>query len=84
MPRMTDTQERERERVENTLASLGATRIEIQMARVRVEQAIVRFPITRSLLEPVLGYLDAWEGQVERAGRIVREIWDGGNDRRWE
>ncbi len=84
MPRMTDTQERERERVENTLASLGATRIEIQMARVRVEQAIVRFPITRALLEPVLGYLIAWERQVERAGRIVREIWDGGNDRRWE
>ncbi len=84
MSRMSKASEAERERVENTLTALGATRIEIQMARVRVKQAIVRFPITRALLEPVLDYLNAWERQVERAGKVVREIWDGGNDRRWK
>ncbi len=83
MTRMSDGAEKRRERVETALGALGTMRIEIRLARVRVEQAIDRWPATRYLLGPIGVYLVRWETHISRTMDLFRDLWLAGNSNGW-
>jgi hypothetical protein len=83
MTRMTDEAERRREAVENALASLAVMRVEIRLARVRVEQAIERWPAVCYLLRPVAVYLVRWEQAIGKISDLLRQDWQAGNKNGW-
>jgi hypothetical protein len=83
MTRMTDEAERRREAVENALASLAVMRVEIRLARVRVEQAVERWPAAHYLLRPVAVYLARWEQAIGKISDLLRQHWLAGNKNGW-
>lgn len=84
MTRMSDRREAAREELETMLTGLGTTRAEIKIARVRVRQAIERFPALRPLLGPVYWFLAEWEGRLGRALYIFQQYWVAHEAQDWQ
>jgi hypothetical protein len=74
MTRMTVSQERRRELVENALASLGPVVIWQQQLDLRISQAIQRDPTLRGLLEPALELTGRIASDVDTASKQLGEI----------
>ncbi len=83
MTRMDDAQEHARLKVENAQAEMAAMKVELQLARMRVEQARVRYPVTGWLLGPVSAYLESWDARIGRTLDALAQVWTSGNHCGW-
>ena len=81
-PRMTDSQENNRERVENIQTTLGVMRVQLGMISERVSQAR-RISGLQWLLEPVETRLCDWEDKIIGIQHELRRIWEEGNQSGW-
>jgi len=71
------------ERVENPLALLGAILVLLEHDALRINQAIHRTGFD-DLLGPVLDDFEAIRCKIGAVQRHLREIWDEGQQNRWE
>lgn len=71
-------------RCEDTLASLGVSRVLIDTQVIlRVEQAIKRDRLLRDLLLPVVEQVQQIDAAIQSALEYIGDDWEEHNDRGW-
>jgi hypothetical protein len=84
MTKMSDSAEQRRETVENALFRASRMRSDLELAHLRVNQAMQHYPAARRLLQPVSEYLLEWERHLASIKSALQRLWEDGNEQHWK